>query len=104
MNYDLQAEFYIRGIKAETGIEPVFVFLAQEITAPYACSLVSLSNAYRAIGQQKVERALGLWKHCTANDKWPSYSTRIAYAEPKPWDLAQSEESKESNTDEESET
>lgn len=88
MRYHIQAEFYTRGVKTVTESEPVFVFLAQETSAPYACSLVGLSNAYRAIGQQKVERAIGLWKHCLSTQDWPSYSTRIAYAEPPAWDLA----------------
>lgn len=105
MSYDLQAEFYLRGVRTiAEDYEPTFVFLAQEISPPYACSLVSLSNAYRAIGQQKVERALGLWKQCTATNKWPSYSTRIAYAEPRPWDVTQMEESATTTADEESES
>lgn len=92
MNYDLQAEWYTRGVKAATGIEPVFVFLCQEITAPYSCSLVALSNAYRAVGQSKVAHALTLWMACTATNCWPAYSTRIAYAEPPPWQMTQMEE------------
>lgn len=93
MNYDLQAEFYLRGIKAATTREDiVFVFLAQEITQPYACSLTALSNAYRQVGQDKVERALALWQKCLGSDSWPSYDARIRYAEPKPWEMMQSEE------------
>lgn len=105
MNYDLQAEFYTRGVSAQDGGYSAlnFVFLAQEISPPYACSLISLANSYRAIGQQKVERALSLWKHCTATDKWPSYSTRIAYAEPAPWQLTElDEQPTNTDTDEES--
>lgn len=95
MNYDLQAEFYIRGANAqEKGYrEPVFIFLAQEINAPYSCSLVSLANSYRAVGQAKVQRALALWKDCMSTNKWPAYPTHIAYAEPRPWELLQVEES-----------
>lgn len=89
MDYDLQAEFYVRGINAqEAGYkEPVFVFLAQEISPPYSCSLVSLANSYRAIGQKKVEKALALWEECMTTNCWPAYSARVAYAEPRPWDL-----------------
>lgn len=105
MNYDLQAEFYTRGMNAqEVGYpSPNFVFLAQEITTPYACSLISLANSYRTIGQQKVERALSLWKQCISTNKWPSYSTRIAYAEPSPWQLTElDEQPTTTDTDEES--
>jgi hypothetical protein len=93
MNYDLQAEFYPRGLSAVTGREDtVFVLLFQEITPPYACSLISLSNAYRAVGQAKVARAMGIWERCVRADHWPGYSNRILYVEPKTWDLTQAEE------------
>jgi hypothetical protein len=92
MGYDLQAEFYSRGIEVETGHLPAFVFLAQEITPPYACSLVSLSNSYRFVGQAKVMRATALWAKCVKENSWPAYGTEICYAEPKPWDLAIAEE------------
>ena len=96
MDYDLQAEFYLRGLNATVmDGEPekrAFVFLVQEIHAPYACSLVALSNAYRAIGQAKVKRALGMWSKCMAEDRWPGYRPDVLYAEPKPWDLAIGEE------------
>ena len=81
MQYDVQAEFYCRGVRSEGG-DPTFVFLAQEITPPFACSLVGLSNAYREIGQSKCERAIRLWAHCLATNEWPGYSNRVAYAEP----------------------
>lgn len=93
MGYDLQAEFYLRGIKEVTKhTDMVFVFLAQEITPPYACSLTGLSNAYRQVGQDKAERALALWSKCLQSDSWPAYDARIRYAEPKPWEMMQSEE------------
>ena len=45
MSYDLQAEFYVRGGKAVIEREPIFIFLAQEISEPYSCSLVGLANS-----------------------------------------------------------
>lgn len=92
LGYDLQDQFYSRGVEVLTGALPTFVFLAQEITAPYACSLVALSNAYQFVGQNKVSRALDLWKTCLLEDSWPAYNPRIHYAEPKPWDLTLAEE------------
>lgn len=87
MSYDFQAEFYVRGIEELTGVEPTFVFLVQEITAPYACSLISLANSYREIGKAKVSRALALWNKCMRDNSWPAYSTQIHYAEPTPWQV-----------------
>ena len=92
MGYDLQAEFYTRGISTAIGVEPTFVFLFQEIEPPYACSLISLSNAYRAVGLAKAQRALRLWERSMTTNNWAGYSSKILYAEPKPWDLAQAEE------------
>jgi PDDEXK-like domain of unknown function (DUF3799) len=87
MSYDLQAELYVRGIKYCTGIEPTFIFLAQEITAPYACSLIALANSYREIGKTKIARAMRIWKSCLKSNQWPAYSNRISYAEPSPWQM-----------------
>jgi PDDEXK-like domain of unknown function (DUF3799) len=91
LGYDLQAEVYTRGLTIVTGVEPAFVFLAQEITPPYACSLTALSNAYRAVGNAKVKRAMTIWKDCLRRNDWPSYTSQIAYVEPKIWDLTELE-------------
>jgi hypothetical protein len=115
MGYDLQAEFYLRGmehccplhrpgevivIEAPAGIvgafgigryTATFVFLVQEISPPYACSLISLSNAYREVGRLKVERALKIWDRCTSENSWPVYDTQILYIEPSSWQMAELE-------------
>ena len=85
MGYDLQSEFYTRGIYRLFNLMPVFIFLAQEIDPPYACSLVSLSNAYRDIADAKVERAMELWGQCLSSGNWPSYNTAIHYAQAPGW-------------------
>lgn len=92
MSYDVQAEFYTRG-KAALGPEPKFIFLVQEVSPPHACSLIALSNAYRAIGQQKVERAIRVWESCVTSNRWPGYRTDVHYAEPPAWLLNTLEES-----------
>ena len=101
MSYDLQAEWYVKGVKELTGSEPTFVFLAQEITAPYACSLISLANSYREVGKSKVSRALAIWNKCVHDDHWPAYSTRIHYAEPTSWQLTDELEVKKPQSDDE---
>lgn len=87
MGYDVQASFYVRGIERETGTRARFVFLAQEITPPYACSLVGLSGTYLEIGSSKVERAIRLWAHCLSTNNWPAYTNQICEAEPPAWML-----------------
>lgn len=89
--YDMAHQFY-RLALAEVGHEVRSVFLVQEQTAPYACSLVGLTPAYADLALRKVRRALALWRNCLADDRWPSYPTRICYAEPKPWQIADEDE------------
>lgn len=89
MGYDTQAEFYLR---SELMKNTTFVFLAQEITEPYSCSLISLSNAYREVGQAKVCRALRIWKECMDTNRWPAYPTSICYAEPSSYQLVDTNE------------
>ena len=91
MMYDTQAEFYSRGLEAVTGKRPLFVFLAQEIDPPYACSLIALSNAYLEIAHAKVERAIKTWGYCLKTGDWHSYTNRILYAEPPSWAMAEHE-------------
>lgn len=88
MNYDLQAEFYVKAVEECAQVTPTFVFLVQEISAPYACSLVSLSNAYREVGKAKVGGAMDRWAACLKSGKWPSYPPSIHYAEPAAWQVA----------------
>ena len=92
MNYDFQAAFYTRGLECYTGRRPAWVFLAQEVEAPYSCSLVGLSNAYLEIAAAKVRRAIELWGECLASGNWPAYDNRIHYAEPPSWAVREHEE------------
>lgn len=90
MGYDMQHSFYTRGIAAVTSERP-FIFLFQEVTKPYACSLVGLSNTYKELGRMKVKRAMDTWEKCLKSDTWPAYSNHIIYSEPTAWSLADEE-------------
>jgi len=90
MGYDMQASFYKRGLVACGGSDDaVFVFLFQEITAPYACCLVGLSEMFIEIANEKVEQAISIWDMCMKTGKWPSYPDQITLAEPPAWALTQ---------------
>lgn len=91
--YDMQCAFYRRGamICGDMPEMPAFVFLCQEIEAPYACSLVSLSRAYLEIAEAKVERAISIWQECMASGKWPGYPSQVCYGEPPAWVMQEHE-------------
>lgn len=105
LGYDVSAAFYLRGVEslgethqgfthideAGTVATPAYVWLAQEIEPPFACSLVALGNAYRAIADDKVDRAIAMWRQALTSDKWPAYSLNLHYAEPAPWQMAEYE-------------
>jgi hypothetical protein len=84
-NYDMQEAFYRRGVKAVEGTSPKFVFMAQEVEYPYACSFIALSPAFQAMADQKVIRAINLWEICMAKNDWPGYPQRVAWLELPPW-------------------
>jgi len=90
--YDLSAVHYERGVEALTKVDCQTVFLVQEQADPFSCSLIGLSPAMRDLASRKLDRAIALWSSSMATGKWPAYPTRICYAEPKPWEVAQQEE------------
>lgn len=89
MDYHLQAAFYMRGVQFLTGASPTFVFLVQELEAPYACSLVGLSNSMIEIAHARVDRAIDQWKFCLERNEWPGYPNQICYIEPSSYVLNQ---------------
>lgn len=86
LGYDLSAVFYERGMKA-IGYPVEQFFLAQEVTPPYACALVGLSDPMREIANGKLDYALTLWAHCMKTDQWSAYPSTVYYAEPKAYEL-----------------
>ncbi|MCK9566438.1 MAG: PD-(D/E)XK nuclease-like domain-containing protein [Methanothrix sp.] len=85
LGYDIQAAHYVNSVREIEGIEPKFYFLFQEVSEPYACSLVALDPQFLHLGRQKVSHATELWKHCVATGDWFGYPNRIAYLEMPPW-------------------
>jgi len=97
LGYDCQYSLYRRGSKALDGhgVEPEFCFIVVEVNPPYLCSVPSLSAQFRELGDQKVDSAINLWRHCLKTGKWPGYPTdRVCWVEPKPYQISQWEEKK----------
>ena len=87
MGYTIQAALYIRGVMAVEGTEPKFLFLFQEVSEPYLCSLVALSPELMEMGKQQVEYGIFLWQECMRLNQWPGYPSRVCYIDAPPWAL-----------------
>ena len=110
MGYDIQAAFYLRGLKAVSGkgvipieavtkepfphysTNPDFVFMVQETEAPYMVYFVGLPPAYLEVGAAKVQIAIDRWTACMERNEWPGYEKRIMWADCPAWALAEIEE------------
>jgi hypothetical protein len=78
--YDLQAAFYLRGLKAITGEDVTFRFAVQEIYPPYALSVIGLGPDALMLAEKKILYALEVWRRSLAENSWPGYPTRTCYA------------------------
>lgn len=95
LGYDIQSSAYKRGVNVLDGVMPEFIFIVAETTEPYLCSVVSLSAEFQSLGDDKVETAIALWRHCLKTGKWPGYRTdRVAWLEARPYHIADWESKK----------
>lgn len=83
--YDLQAAFYLRGVKAVTGTDAQFRFIVVEKKPPYCVTVIQPDQDVLAVGAAKVERALALWRDCLASGVWPAYSQHVVAVSPPAW-------------------
>jgi len=89
LGYCIQSSLYRRGCYALHEVMPEFVFAVVEIDPPHLCSIVSLSPEFQELGNQQVETAIKLWRHCLKTGNWPGYRTdRVCWLEPRPWAIA----------------
>lgn len=86
MGYDIQAAFYLRGLKAVAGIDATFRFIVLENFAPYGLSVVALGPEAHELAARKVETAIALWAECLQRGTWPGYSTQTCWADLPPWE------------------
>ena len=71
--YDIQAAFYVDGIKAVTGLELPFLFVAVEKDAPHAVAVYRADPEVIEVGRKKYRAALQLLKWCRESGSWPAY-------------------------------
>jgi hypothetical protein len=88
--YDIQENFYPRGVQSVEGGElPFFIFMIQETVEPFLCSFINLMPQWREIGSSKVDYGLFLWNQCIRSGNWPGYDKRVATVDCPPWVAAQ---------------
>jgi hypothetical protein len=93
MAYDLRAAFYLRGNTATGGdLDAKYLFLVQEASEPFATCIIGMPPMYIALGNEKVEEAIRIWRECMATDRWPGYPSRIFWPDPPAWALSQWEQ------------
>lgn len=92
--YDLQAAFYVDGMKALTGREVPFYFAAAEDEAPHAVGGYRASEAMLEKGRAKYRAALQILKWCVENQSWPTYQPfgEIEDIDPPRWDRFSTDE------------
>ena len=73
MGYHVQAAMYKDGVKAVTGKDSLFVFIAVEKEPPYAINILQCDDAFITHGMDEYRYLLGLYHECKTADRWPSY-------------------------------
>ena len=73
LGYDLQSSYYIDGVKANTGEDYIFVFIAQEKKPPYAVNILQADDNFMASGRQIFREMLNVYKECSESGTWYGY-------------------------------
>lgn len=71
--YDFQAAMYSEGLKANTGKTPLFVFIAQEKTAPFAVNILQADDILLRRGYDLFRELLGTYHECRTTGNWWGY-------------------------------
>jgi PDDEXK-like domain of unknown function (DUF3799) len=86
---DLQAAWYLRGLRAVTGeqlLDPAtFRFAVQETYPPYAASVIALNPDAMLLAEKKILYALEKWREARASGDWRGYPRRTAFATVPSW-------------------
>lgn len=73
LGYDLQASYYLDGVKANTGEDYIFVFIAQEKKPPYAVNILQADEIFIRSGREIYKSMLQTYKECCESGNWYGY-------------------------------
>jgi hypothetical protein len=85
--YDIQAAMAVRGLERLTGDHREYLFLVQETEPPFCASLVGVDTGMLDLANQKIDRALPIWRECLANNHFPGYGHGIHWATVPVWEI-----------------
>lgn len=71
--YDFQAGMYCEGVEKVTGQKPLFVFIAQEKTAPYAVNILQADDLMVKHGYDIFRELIGTYHACKESGVWWGY-------------------------------
>lgn len=71
--YDFQAGMYCEGVEKVTEQKPIFVFIAQEKTAPYAVNILQADDLMVKRGYDVFRELIGIYHECKTTDNWYGY-------------------------------
>lgn len=75
LGFAFSLAFYRRGLEAlGLAYSPSFRFFVQETEPPYCLAFMRVDDELIAAEDQKVTKALNIWRRCMERNEWPSYS------------------------------
>lgn len=78
---DIQAAFYLRGLRA-LGRDPgPFRFVVVEQEPPHCVSVIQLEPEAVDFAKRRLDAALSMWENCLRNNVWPGYPPFVAHVE-----------------------
>lgn len=86
MDADMQAAFYLRGIRAlKLHERPQWRFVVQENYKPFALSVIGLMPGALDLADRQITRAIDIWAACLRENRWQGYPTRTCWVDAPEW-------------------
>jgi hypothetical protein len=77
MYYDIQAAYYIDGLRANGIKVDTWLWLAIEIVPPYLCAVYQINELDLVSAQAQYRRDLRVFQHCCDLDDWPGLDSSV---------------------------